>query len=142
MSFGLSEATNSQTNSLKGLKILLAEDKSEEAEILTLLLEGAEAQVTRVAYAYQVLEAIRQFRPDVFICDVRLPDMNGDLLIELVRSQIEQPHLPAIAMTTYVRDVSKTRMLQAGFDYFLPKNYDLEELVEAILEVLGDRNNG
>ncbi len=142
MKSGIERVVLNQVRSLEGLQILLAEDQIEEAEILTLMLESAGAKITRVAYAYQVLETLRRFDPDVFICDIRLPDMNGDLLIQQIRSQAYSHHyLPAIAITTYVRDVSRIKILEAGFDYFLPKTYDLDALVGAVQDVLDNANS-
>jgi len=139
MKSGIERVVLDQARSLEGLQILLAEDQIEEAEILTLMLENAGAKITRVVYAYQVLEALKRFNPDVFICDIRLPDVNGDLLIQQIRSQTYSHHyLPAIAITAYIRDTSRERILEAGFDYFLPKTYDFDALVGAVLDVLGN----
>jgi CheY-like chemotaxis protein len=133
----LSEIKRNQP--LDGLQILLVEDEADEAEIFTVMLESVGAEVIRVSYAYQALELLNHLTPSVLLCDVRLPDSTGDRLIQQIRSQeTASQHLPAIATTVFMRETSGEKMLEAGFDRYLTKTYDPEELVGMILSLVND----
>lgn len=132
-----------QDQPLDGLRILLVEDEADEAEIFTVMLEGAGAEVILVRYAYQALELLNHFTPNILLCDVRLPDINGDRLIQQIRANETAPqHLPAIATTVFIRETSGARMLEAGFDRYLTKTYDPEELIGTILALVHHYGNG
>ena len=66
----------------------------------------------------------RKVVPDVMVCDLGLPGMNGYDLIEHViarRRAHGQKAIPACAVSAHVRDVDCERAIDAGFDSFVAK---------------------
>jgi CheY-like chemotaxis protein len=118
---------------LSGVHVLLVEDEPDIADLLVLILERAGAEVTALTDAETALARLESLRPNILLCNVKLPLQHGGWLIEQIRmhacSNLRQ--LPAIALTSYTRDVSKSAALNAGFNRFLVKFEDsvVDEIV-------------
>lgn len=123
---------------LTGVRGLLVEDELDVANLLLFILNEAGAEIMWVTQLADAIACLRQFHPDVLLCNVRLPDRDGDWLIgEIRRAESGTTrHLPAIAITSYTREVAANRMLQAGFERFLSKDFDAAQLVSTILELV------
>ncbi|MHC5723654.1 MAG: response regulator, partial [Nostoc sp.] len=76
--------------------------------------------------------------PDILVSNVKLPDHDGNWLIEQIRvhSTPSIRELPAIAITSYTREVSSHKALNAGFNRFLVKLESPEEIVDEIVHLL------
>ena len=89
--------------------------------------------------ALSMLEASdRDDAPDVMVCDLGLPGMNGYDLIERVverRRAHGQKAIPACAVSAHVRDVDRERAIDAGFDSFVAKPMSAQRLIEAVGEL-------
>ena len=128
----------SQEYPLAGIQILLVEDEFDIAHLLLFILADAGADVAWAMQSTEALAFLSDFRPHVLLSNIRLPDHNGDWLIQQVRRREagQTRHLPAIAITSYTREFTPEKMLDAGFERFLSKVYDVEELVSTILELV------
>jgi CheY-like chemotaxis protein len=130
-------------STLKGIHVLLVEDELDIAELLIVMLEGVGAHIMWAALAEEALDALEHFQPDILICNVKLPDRNGDWLIQQIRAkELGLPHhLPAIAVTSYSRDFTAKPLLLAGFDCFLSKLQDPHELISTVARLLQQSSN-
>ncbi|MEP0913264.1 response regulator [Leptolyngbya sp. GB1-A1] len=123
---------------LRGIRGLLVEDEFDVANLLLFILSDAGAEIIWVTQSADAIACLRQFHPDVLLCNVRLPDRDGNWLIREIRRAESgtTQHLPAIAITSYTREVAADRMLQAGFERFLTKDFDAAQLISTILELV------
>jgi PAS domain S-box-containing protein len=103
------------------LEILVVEDNVDAGETLVDLLAVRGHRATLVETGRDGVDAALARRPDVLICDVGLPDLDGLEVMRLVRARHPGPGPFAIALTGYTQpeDVARTRA--AGFDAHLPK---------------------
>jgi CheY-like chemotaxis protein len=127
-----------QEQDLAGVQVLLVEDEFDVANLLLFILREAGANVVWVMQASEALARLIEFHPDVLVCNIKLPDYDGDRLIQEIRQAESNTtrHLPAIAITSYTRDFVAKRMLEAGFDRFLPKHFDPEQLISTVLDLV------
>jgi CheY-like chemotaxis protein len=111
---------------LKDLQVLLVEDEPDIAELFILILQEAGAEVIAATYACEALDILKDHNPDLLICNIKLPDQDGDWLIRQVRSLEDQSqrHLPAIAVTSYTRDFCIDQILHAGFEQILHAGFE------------------
>ena len=117
-------------NSLLGLTILVVEDDQDARDLFQRLLESHRARVVVAASAPEALDRLQAERPDLIICDIGLPDVDGYELIRRIRSLSGPPaHLPAIALTAFARFDDRTRALAAGFNAHLAKPVEPTDLV-------------
>ncbi len=110
------------------LKVLVIEDNPDAADSLRELLE-LDGYRAEVAYggAQGVVRA-REFRPAIVLCDIGLPEMDG---YEVARQLRREPAMRAaylIALTGYSRPEDQRQALRSGFDAYLAKPADLEDL--------------
>lgn len=109
-------------------RCLVIEDHADAAESLALLLQFS-GHETEVAFdAASGIEKARSFRPDVVLCDIGLPGMDGYGVARALRADPETSSIFLIALTGYGQDEDRRRALEAGFDAHLIKPADLDAL--------------
>ncbi|MEP7069885.1 MAG: response regulator, partial [Usitatibacter sp.] len=74
-------------------------------------------------------ELIRDTRPDIVVCDIGLPGMDGYQVIARLRETLEGPMPVMIAVTGYGQPEDRARTQAAGFDHHLTKPVDVEALI-------------
>ncbi|MBD1868507.1 response regulator [Leptolyngbya sp. FACHB-671] len=121
-----------------GLKVLLVDDDRDTCELLTLMLNLYGIEVTSVNSAPAGLEAVASLHPDVLISDIAMPDEDGYSLIRKVRS-LDAEHggsVLAIAITAAVTGIAQYETFAAGFQRYLAKPFDPEELVAVVSDLM------
>ena len=116
-----------------GRRILLVDDNRDAADSLALLL-GLEGHDVRVAYAGRpAIEIAHEFRPEIAVLDLGLPDLSGYDVARLLRQDPALGRIELIALTGWGQEEHRKRALEAGFDHHVTKPVDLEQL-ERLLE--------
>ncbi len=129
---GITKKKENTTPILCGRRVLVVEDEKDVCQMLALILETNGAEVTAVASAAAALDELDRERPDVFICDIGMPQMDGYSLIGKVRALPQGQTIPAIALTAYTKEEDRSRALASGFQIHIPKPVDPEELVAIV----------
>jgi CheY-like chemotaxis protein len=127
--------------SVDGLKVLLVDDDPDTLQLLTVTLSELGAKIQAATSAPEALEFLQWYKPDVMVCDLAMPDEDGYSLIGKIRALEEGGvnQTPAVALTAYVRVEARARALSAGFNMFVPKPVQLNELVSAIANLAEPR---
>jgi PAS domain S-box-containing protein len=112
-----------------GLRVLIIEDNPDAAESLRLLLEAYGCEAVTASSGTAGVEAARETRPDVVLCDVGLPLMNGYAVAEALRADAALHRTRLIALTGYGQEEHVRRAREAGFDAHLTKPADPERLI-------------
>ena len=97
---------------------------------------GTQPDMTVVAEARNGNEAValfREYRPDITLMDLRMPEMGGVEAIRLIKQ--EHPHSSFIVLTTYDGDEEIRRALTAGARAYILKGMSHTKLIEAIRSV-------
>ncbi|HXD42603.1 MAG TPA: response regulator [Ramlibacter sp.] len=115
-------------------RILVVDDLAASAETLMTLLEMEGFDVRVASEGMAALKIAVDFRPDVVLLDIGLPDMNGFEVAHRLRTQPESRDALLIALTGYGEPESRTRSAQAGFDFHMVKPAD----VNLLLSMLAD----
>jgi PAS domain S-box-containing protein len=119
---------------LNGLCVLVVDDEAETLEMLQFILGTCGARVSTATSAAAALEAIRANVFDVLVCDIGMPDEDGYSLIAKVRALGKERggNVPAAALTAYVGDEDRIRVLQSGFQIHVPKPIRPSELIAVV----------
>jgi CheY-like chemotaxis protein len=91
-----------------------------------------------VAVAYNGPEGLakaREFQPEVLLCDIGLPIMNGYDIAKAIRQDETLKDVYLVALTGYAMPEDLQRATEAGFDYHLAKPVDLDELNRMLTEI-------
>ncbi|MFW6358920.1 MAG: PAS domain-containing protein, partial [Chroococcales cyanobacterium] len=107
-----------QWEDLRGIRILVVDDDADTRDYIFYLLQSYGAIVTAVSSGAEALTTITQFKPDVLISDIGMPDMDGYMLIEQVRQLPPKQggEVRSIALTAYASEIDYEKAIAAGFD--------------------------
>jgi signal transduction histidine kinase/DNA-binding response OmpR family regulator len=121
-------------NQGKAHRVLVIEDNADVAESVQMMLQLCGHEVVVADTGQSGLEAARQFRPDIVLCDIGLPGgMDGYAVARALRAAPEPLAATLIALSGYGQEEDQRRALEAGFDRHLTKPVD-----PAILTLLLD----
>jgi PAS domain S-box-containing protein len=125
---------------LNGLRVLVVDDDADTCELLQVILKGCGALVITANSAAAALEAVAEEAFDVLISDIGMPEEDGYSLIAKVRA-LGKEHggkIPAAAaLTAYVGEEDRIRVLQSGFQIHVPKPISPSELVAVVANLAG-----
>ena len=109
------------------VRVLVVDDESTLAELVTMALRYEGWDVRSAGTGMTAVRLAREFRPDVVVLDVMLPDLSG--LDVLHRLRERAPNLPVLFLTA--KDAVEDRIagLTAGGDDYVTKPFSLEEVV-------------
>ena len=128
--------------SLKGIRVLLAEDNDLNAEIAMMQLEEYGMQVTLAVDGKQAVEIFTDNPEgtfDVILMDIMMPQMNGYEATRAVRNLDDRPDgrmIPIIAMTANAFDEDRKAAKDCGMNGFISKPIDMEEVLQVLNRVL------
>jgi CheY-like chemotaxis protein/two-component sensor histidine kinase len=130
--------------SLEGVRILLVDDDVDNLQVITVLLTAQRAIVHSVASVAEALQVLHAEIPDVLVSDLAMPEEDGYSLINKVRELEKKTgrHLPAVALTAYVRVADRAQALSRGFDMFVPKPVEPSELISAVASLVESHVSG
>ena len=114
---------------MTGAKILVIDDERSIRKLLDLSLtaEGYNVEVAKTAK--EGLAQLSNFRPDIVILDLGLPDLPGGEVMKKIR---ERTATPVIVLTVKDSDTDKVSLLDAGADDYLTKPFNVGELAARI----------
>ncbi len=117
---------------LDGVACLIVEDDLDSRELFAESLELYGAAVRTATGGHDALAVLEAWQPDVVLCDLGLPDMDGYTLLGLVRARPGGAGIGAIALTGHGREVDRAASLEAGFAKHLVKPFRMADVVSAI----------
>jgi signal transduction histidine kinase len=116
-----SEARAAPDAPMAPLDIVVVEDNQDIAEVLVTWLESLGHRVAVAHTGEDGVEAIRQHRPDLAVCDLGLPDIDGVDVCRRVRALSGASQPVMVALTGWGRDEDLRATKEAGFDHHLVK---------------------
>ncbi len=133
-----SAAAQSRQTLLLGYKILAIDDQADARAIVQSALRVCGAHIKMAASAYEALQIVQSWLPDIIVSDVGMPDMDGYELMRRIRELPPESGgtIPSIALTGYSRAEERERALAAGFQTFLSKPIDTQLLTQTIADLL------
>jgi CheY-like chemotaxis protein len=116
-----------------GLRVLVIEDNQDAADTLRdlLALFGHQAEVAATGPAG--VDAARRWPPDVVLCDIGLPELDGYAVARQLRADPLTAPARLVALTGYGRESDQRQAAEAGFDVHLVKPVG-PELLKRLLE--------
>lgn len=117
-------------------RVLVVEDESAIAELISLNLRHAGYEVTIANTADQAQLEVARVLPDLVILDWMLPGQSGLALAKRWRGEARTRGLPIIMLTARADETDKVAGLDAGADDYLAKPFSTNELMARIRAVL------
>jgi excisionase family DNA binding protein len=111
-------------------KVLVVDDDEELVELITDVLESDGRFEVRIANnGFDAGMMVKEYRPDLIVLDVMLPDINGKEVCQRVRSDESLDGVRIICISGMVEDDKIDELKQAGADDFLHKPFEVEQLI-------------
>ena len=118
-------------------QILVVEDEEKIAEVLVSHLEGAGYHVHAETHGGPALRYAIEHQLDLVILDVKLPDMSGYTVCKELRKLYHSWAVPVLIITAMDQPIDQLRGFAYGADAYLPKPFDLAEVSETVVLLLG-----
>lgn len=128
-----------EIRSLDGLRVLLVDDEPEAREIISTVIGRTGAEVKTCISASDALTKLAEWRPDVILSDIAMPEEDGYSFIGKVRSLPREKggETPAAALTAYARDEDRVEALAAGYQMHIAKPIGASQLVNMVAKLAG-----
>ena len=118
----------------QGVKVLVVDDEPNIVELLTVSLRFQGFEVESANSGEEALELARSFRPEAYILDVMMPDMDGFELLTKLRS--EGLDGPVLFLTAKDAVEDRIHGLTIGADDYVTKPFSLEEVITRLRVIL------
>jgi DNA-binding response OmpR family regulator len=122
-------------------RVLVVEDDEKSRRLLNDVLAHHGFDVAAFETGEQGLAASRVHLPDAVLLDIQLPGINGFEVLWNLRQLAAGRHIPILAVTASVMDQDRRKIMEAGFDAYVPKPVNIRELVHTLRALLGGPAN-
>ncbi len=113
-------------------RILIIEDNATNMELMVYLLRAFGYTPLSASDGEAGVEAARRERPDLIICDVHLPKLDGYGVVAALKADPATRAIPALAVTALAMVGDRERLLEAGFDSYIGKPIEPDTFVKQI----------
>ena len=113
-------------------KVLVIEDERNLLEDITELLQYTDFEVQGANSGTQGLQVAHDYAPDMIICDIMMPDLDGYQVLEQIRGNPDTADTPFIFLTAKADRDSMRQGMDMGADDYLTKPFTSAELLTAI----------
>lgn len=113
-------------------RVLVVDDNMDAADMLVMMLQMFGHEVQAAYTGQSALEMAVEYKPDVVLLDIGLPDMNGYEVARHLRQQPQTKDVRLIAMTGYGQDSDRQRSEEAGCEHHLVKPVDPQKLQDLL----------
>lgn len=119
-----------------GGTILLADDSITIQKVVELTFGETEHRVVALSSGRELLRRLPDVRPDVILCDVVMPDLNGYEVCQTLKADPATLHIPLVLLTGTFEPFDRDRALAAGCDAIVTKPFEGRELVNVVEDLM------
>lgn len=113
-------------------RVLIIEDNPASLELMTYLLRAFGHVATAAADGREGIEAAAREAPDLILCDIHLPGMDGNQVARLLKKDPCLRSVPIVAVTALAMVGDRDTALAMGFDGYIAKPIDPETFVQQL----------
>jgi len=113
-------------------RILIIEDNPTNMELMVYLLTAFGYTPLMASDGLSGVDTARQTRPDLIICDIHLPKLDGYGVVAALKGDPALAHVPVLAVTALAMVGDRERLLDAGFDGYIGKPIEPDTFVAEI----------
>ena len=118
-------------------KVLVVDDDKELVELICVFLErDGRFETKSVNNGFDAGMMVKEYRPDLIVLDVMLPDINGKEVCQRVRNDSSLDEVKIICISGMVEEDKISELKAAGANDFLQKPFDTERLIERLCALL------
>ncbi len=119
-------------------KVMVVDDEEEIKNYLVSELSGIYT-VVGCKNGKQAFELLIEENPDLILCDIMMPEMDGITLCKKVKGNRQTSHVPVVLLTALSKDENKVEGIETGADMYLVKPFSSDFLKKTIAGILENR---
>ena len=112
--------------------VLVVEDNELNLKLLNDLLEYQGYNVITTRLGEPALGLARQYKPDLILMDIQLPDISGMEATQRIKSDEETREIPIVAVTAFAMSGDEARILASGCDAYIPKPFNVADFLRIV----------
>jgi two-component system, cell cycle response regulator DivK len=117
---------------MAGERVLIVEDNEKNMKLVRDILEAMGYSPLEASSGERALALAAESTPALVLMDIQLPDIDGAEALQRLRSNERTAAIPVLALTAQAMQGDRERVLAAGFDGYLSKPVDVDELIAAV----------
>ncbi|RMF31392.1 MAG: response regulator, partial [Chloroflexi bacterium] len=110
-------------------RILVIDDEPHMARLASYVLQTAGYDVLTAEDGRDGLEKLAHFKPDLVVCDITMPEMDGFEVVRTLRADPRWRHLPVIMLTARGQEQDVQRAQEVGANSYLTKPFSSRHLL-------------
>ncbi|MFN8376046.1 MAG: response regulator [Anaerolineae bacterium] len=122
--------------SINQWKVLVVEDEFDSAQMMSLILKHYGIEVEVAHNGKECLQALEGGLPTAIVLDLMMPEMDGWVTLQKIRSNRATAQLPVVAVTAYYSVEIAAEAQRAGFDGFFHKPVSPATFVESLEKII------
>ncbi len=119
-----------------GRQILVIDDNTDITQIVSVMLRGKGYEVLPASGGTEALKLLEQRRPDLILCDILMPDMDGFQVFQAVRADRRWRAIPFAFMTALTDEQTRLSSSELGAEAFITKPFTRQELLSVVAGIL------
>ncbi len=120
-------------------RVLVVDDEIDNLGLFQLVLNHHNAGYKCVQSGIEALLILDTYPANIMLIDIQMPEMTGYQLLSMIRSKPTFAKSVMIAVTAYAMQEDERRVLEVGFDGYIPKPINVMEFVNDIKKILKKR---
>ena len=122
------------------IRVLVVDDAPDIIELFVDVLQSdPRFEVATATTGYDAGVMTQQFRPDIVVLDYMLPDVNGNVVCRTIRNNPELEDIKVLIISGMIDQAEIDTLKEAGADDFIKKPFNIESVIERILELVKGR---
>ncbi|MEO8216295.1 MAG: response regulator [Acidobacteriota bacterium] len=117
-------------------KILLADDSITIQKVVELTFSDGDYQIISASNGAKAIQKLTEFRPDIILSDIIMPEKNGYEVCEYVKSHPDYRDIPVILLTGTFEPFDPDRAEKAGCDAIVTKPFESQSLIQKVDELI------
>ena len=113
-------------------RVLVVEDNELNLKLLKDLLEYQGYRVITTRLGEPALGLARQYKPDLILMDIQLPDISGMEATQRLKSDEETRDIPIIAVTAFAMSGDEAKILASGCDGYIAKPFNVADFLRIV----------
>jgi len=117
-------------------RVMIINDSGSVRKVLMSVLQDAGFEVLESEDGQDAIEKLAEWTPDLILCDIFMPRMNGIKFVEEFRKEPSNRKIPVLMLTTEDREDRKLELMEAGANGWITKPFRPDQLLAVISKIL------